>query len=352
MALIATLKAYERHLSALAMVVGFAVDNFAFGRVDHPATQIVLAAYLLIAAVSIVLLHYFEERAQKRGEEFRWAGVLSAFTQFAFGGLWSAFLIFYSRSAVMATSWPFLVILAAILLGNEIFRDYRSRLVFTAILFFFALFSYATFVVPIFAGRLDSMTFVASGALAMLLFAVFLAALALLARSRFSQDLGQIVAGAVFIFISLNTLYYMDVLPPLPLALADAGIFASKDEVARKYRSEAAFLPWYKRFSDPRQYQMPAGAPLYAFSSVFAPDGLTTQIVHEWEWYDEAKAKWVTETVIPFAITGGRANGYRGYSTKANLRNGLWRVDVETRDGRVISRVNFAVGAGYRAAQH
>ena len=344
MALIATLKAYERHLSAAAMVVGFALDNLLFGRIDHPATQIVLASYLLIAAGSIVLLHYFEERARKCGERFRWSAVLSAFTQFAFGGLWSAFLIFYARSAVMATSWPFLVILAAIFLGNEIFRDYRSRLVFTAILLFFALFSYATFVVPIFTGRLDTRTFVVSGALAILVFAVVLAALALLARSRISRDLGQIVAGAAFIFVSLNIFYYMDVLPPLPLALADAGIFASRDAVARKYRSEPAFLPWYRKFNDPKQYQMPAGRPLYAFSAVFAPEGLTTQIMHEWEWYDEAHAKWVTETVISFPIAGGRKNGYRGYSTKSNLREGRWRIDVETRDGRVISRVNFTVG--------
>ena len=343
MALIATLKAYERHLSAAAMVSGFALDNLAFGRIDHPATQIVLASYLIIAAVSIVLLHYYEECAQKRGERFRWAGMLSAFTQFAFGGLWSAFLIFYARSAVMATSWPFLVILAAVLLGNEIFRDYRSRLVFTAILFFFALFSYATFVVPIFTGRLDTMTFVASGALAVLVYAGFLAALALLARSRFSRDLSQIIAGAAFIFVSLNTLYYMDVLPPLPLALADAGIFTSKDAVARKYQEANAFLPWYKRFNDPQTYQVAAGQPLYAFSAVFAPDGLTTQIVHEWEWYDEAHGKWVTESVIPFDIAGGRANGYRGFTDKTNLQNGPWRVDVETRDGRVISRVNFIV---------
>lgn len=345
MALIATLKVYERHLSALAMVVGFALDNLAFGRVDHPATQIVLAAYLLIAAVSIVLLHYFEERARKCGAAFRWSALLSAFTQFAFGGLWSAFLIFYSRSAVMATSWPFLVILAAVFAGNEIFRDYRSRLVFTAILLFFALFSYATFVVPIFTGTIGARIFILSGALTILAYAVFLAALALLARSRISQDLGQIVAGAAVIFLGLNILYYMDILPPLPLALADAGIFASQDAVARKYQGETAFLPWYKRFNDPKQYQMPAGRPLYAFSAVFAPAGLTTQIVHEWEWYDQAHSQWVTQTVISFPIAGGRKNGYRGYSTKSNLRDGPWRVDVETRDGRVIGRVNFIVGA-------
>ncbi len=39
---------YERHLSAAAMAAGFAVDNYAFGRVDHPATHLILAGYLLL----------------------------------------------------------------------------------------------------------------------------------------------------------------------------------------------------------------------------------------------------------------------------------------------------------------
>ena len=52
-ALIAKLKPYERQLSALAMIGGFVFDNFAFGRIDHPATQAVFAGYLLFAGASI-----------------------------------------------------------------------------------------------------------------------------------------------------------------------------------------------------------------------------------------------------------------------------------------------------------
>ena len=70
--------------------------------------------------------------------------------QFALGGLWSAFLVFYTRGAVLAASWPFLLVLAAIFIGNELFKKYHSQLVFTAVLYFFALFSYAIVTVPIF----------------------------------------------------------------------------------------------------------------------------------------------------------------------------------------------------------
>ncbi len=155
---IAKLRTYERQLSAAAMVGGFVFDNFAFGRIDHPATQAVLAAYLLFAAASIAFLHYFESRAEQQHRKFRWRAIVSAATQFALGGLWSAFLIFYSRSSAIVVSWPFLLVLAGILLSNEIFREYHSRLVFTLVLLFIALFSYMTFVVPIVVGTMNEFT--------------------------------------------------------------------------------------------------------------------------------------------------------------------------------------------------
>ncbi|MNT64341.1 hypothetical protein D3C72_2022330 [compost metagenome] len=42
-------------------------------------------------------------------------------------------------------------------------------------------------------------------------------------------------------------------------------------------------------------------------------------------------------------ITGGRKNGYRGFSTKANYTAGEWRISVETTDGREIGRIYFEV---------
>jgi hypothetical protein len=343
MAIISTLKAHERHLSAAAMIGGFALDNFAFERIDHPATEAVLASYLLIAAGTIAILHYFEERAEQSNIRFRWSAVISGLTQFSFGGLWSAFLIFYSRSAVIETAWPFLLILVLIFLGNEIFREYRSRLVFTSILLFFAIFSCCTFIVPIFTGTIDHRTFLLSGALAIFAFIIFLALLALLTRSRIRRDLGKITLGAIAIFGGLNLFYYMNVLPPLPLALVDSGMYYSRSDVDQKYRGANHFQPWYRKLKRVSKFQLSAGQPLYAYSAVFAPVRLTTQIVHEWEWFNPETKSWKTETVITFPILGGREFGYRGYSFKAHLRTGAWRVDVETKEGRIIERMHFDI---------
>ena len=139
-ALIAKLKPYERQLSALAMIGGFVFDNFAFGRIDHAMTQAVFIVYLLVAGISIAVLHGLESRPDGRKPSDKTRTILVAVTQFALGCLLSGFCVFYIRSASVTSSWPFLLAMAAIFIGNEYLRQYHARLVFAALLFFFALY--------------------------------------------------------------------------------------------------------------------------------------------------------------------------------------------------------------------
>jgi len=58
----------------------------------------------------------------------------------------------------------------------------------------------------------------------------------------------------------------------------------------------------------------------------------------------EGKAKdYVTTDRIGFPISGGRDDGYRGFTVKQRVTPGDWRVDVETDDGRILGRVSFRV---------
>ena len=54
--------------------------------------------------------------------------ILVAITQFALGCLLSGFCVFYIRSASITSSWPFLLAMAAIFIGNEYMRRYHARL--------------------------------------------------------------------------------------------------------------------------------------------------------------------------------------------------------------------------------
>jgi hypothetical protein len=348
--LFSTLRKYERHLSAIAMVIGFAFDNYFFGRVDHPATQIALFVYIVVAIGSILFIHFIEMRAKPEGPLQKAHPFLVVATQFAFGGLWSAFLIFYGRSAVVSASWPFLIVLAGILVGNEMFRKYRARLVFTCTLLFFALFSYTIFVVPVFTGTVGRGIFLLSGILAIAIFCLFLLVLLLVGAERLRSAWREIAMGAAGVFAAINLFYFSNILPPLPLALERAGVFHSVTRVGADYQAVAEPNPWYSAMGTTPVVHTGAGEPIYLYSAVFAPIQLRTSIVHVWQLYDSARG-WQSVSVVRFPITGGRDGGYRGYSIKSDPAPGRWRVDIETSDGLLIGRIPFFVQRGLGSAK-
>ncbi|HXJ00940.1 MAG TPA: DUF2914 domain-containing protein, partial [Micropepsaceae bacterium] len=254
----------------------------------------------------------------------------------------SAFLIFYGRSAVIAASWPFLLVLAGMLVGNEIFRKYQERLAFTCTLLFFALFSYAIFTVPMVTRQIGPRTFVFSGSVAIAVFALVLLALWIIGPARMRSAWRNIAMGALGVYVVLNLFYFANVLPPLPLTLTTAGVFHTVTKVGDAYQAVAEPNTLLAEAGAAPVLHLAPGEPLYVYSAVFAPIQLRTNIVHVWRRYD-ATAGWQTESAVTFPITGGREGGYRGFSIKSSPRAGRWRVDITMADGRLIGRVPFSV---------
>src|ERR1043165_2214411 len=217
-------KKHERQISALSLVGGFAFDSWAFGRIDHATTQAVFIVYLLVTGISIAVLHGLESRPDGRKPTDKTRTILMAVTQFALGCLLSGFCVFYIRSASVTSSWPFLLAMAAIFIGNEYMRRYHARLVFSALLFFFALYSYAILLVPLVIHRIGRIPFLISGAVAVVIFFCDMQPLARLGHERYHGARMQIFAGMALITVFLNAVYFLRVLPPLPLVLTDAGV--------------------------------------------------------------------------------------------------------------------------------
>jgi len=337
--LLAWMQKYERHLSAVAMAAGFIVDSIFFERVDLWQTQVVFAAYAVMCFISIPLLQWIETRNISAPA---WRVILPFMTQFALGGFWSGFVIFYGRSADLGSSWPFLLILFLVFLGSEYFHQYHARLVFTSVLFFFAIYSYAIFALPIYTGTIGTLTFIESGMVAIGIFALFTVILRMLARERFLIDVWRIRIGAFFVLVVMNVFYLTNILPPLPLSAESVGVYHLVWRVPGAYLATEEAQPWQVRYLGfaPTMHLV-SGDSLYAYSSVFAPTTLMATIVHKWQWYDSVKKQWINKSTIAYPIQGGRDGGYRGYSAVPILDAGMWRVSIETDDGRTITRLPF-----------
>ena len=334
---------YERTLSAFGMVAGFVTDNLMFRRIDLPNTQAIFAGYLTLAAASIAGLHFLERRAREGRMYARWRALFPMATQFALGALWSGFLVFYSRSAVVTASWPYLALLTGFFIGNEILKRYHARLVFTSVLFFFAVYSFSIVTVPVYTHTIGRWTFLASGFVAVGVLILFLYLLAEINRAQFVAARGKIAIGVTAVYIAMNVFYFTNTLPPLPLALARVGIYHAVKKTGDTYQAQGESEPWYTRFGVAPVIHVAEGQPLYAYSAVFAPIKLSTRIVHVWRRYDPKTGHWLRVSTVGFAINGGRDGGYRGYTVKHNPQPGDWRVDIDTSEGHLIGRIAFKV---------
>lgn len=325
-------------------MLGFIVDNFTLTRIDLSFDNIVLFTYLTIALLAIVAINFYEEGVLKGFlfEKVRFIAPLAM--QFAFGGLFSGFVIFYSRSASLITSWPFILMLIALLVGNEFFKKKYTRFTFRMSIFFVALFSFLIFYVPVVTKSINAGIFLLSGVISLALMAILVHTLRVFIPARIKKSKNALRLSIVSIFVLINIFYFTNIIPPIPLSLKEASAhYFVERTVGGDYLATSEIEKWYSFLTLGNTIYVSVGEPVYVFSSVFAPTKLNTQIFHKWQYYDEGRDEWIESDKLGFAISGGRDGGYRGYTMKSNVTEGLWRVDVLTKRNQLLGRVKFKV---------
>ncbi len=337
---------YERYVSPITLAIGFTFDNLTLRRIDVFYSNFLLISYLFISASSIMLLNIHEtRRTRDQKERSETIHAISVFMmQFCLGGLFSASFLFYSRSGSLIASWPFLLMLVVYIAGNELLRKNYIRLSFQIGVFFTALFSYLIFFLPVILGRMGDSIFLLAGIASLIITALFVYILSWAAPERTMRSAPVIILAVGGLFAIINSLYFTNLIPPIPLALKQAGIYRSVEKLADgTYVTVGEKQTWFSVFAPDPVLHADPGASLYALSAVFAPANLDTDIVHEWQRYDAGDKKWVTVSDVDLSITGGREAGFRTFSQKTGVYSGLWRVNVETPRGQLIGRLSFTV---------
>lgn len=335
---------HQHTLATAALIVGFAIDVITFRTLSLTIAELVLAAHLTVVAGTIVVsVLPVRGRGEKLVAQIRTLTPL--LHQYSTGSLLSAFLVLYAASGSLVASAPFLILLVIAAVGNETLKLQTYRLPFQTTLFFLNLFLFAALATPIALGMLGLMTFLAAAVAAVGVFIMFMLVLRFILGRAYHIHQNAVRTGFVSVLGLLVFLYFVNVIPPIPLSVKTAGAYHSVTKVGDHYVVADEERVWYERFFDLEgvRLHLAPGSRAYVYTAVFAPARLNTTVVHRWERFNSTSGAWETHSMANFPIVGGRAGGYRGYSFVDGPAPGRWRVSVETARGQVIGRVYLTV---------
>ena len=335
-------------MPAVFFLSGVTYDTLTLTRIDRLQDNLILLLYLAMLGALIVLTGRVGMESPPDPEQrsasspfMRWVLESRPYypmaSQFLLGSLFSAYTIFYSRSATFSGTAVFFALLILLLVANEFLRDRLSNLRLLISLYAVVCFAFFTFFLPVITGYMNAIIF-AIGAL--LSIGVILRVAQLIYRNNpdrsREEGIGVTVPAAALIGILVG-FYFLNWIPPVPLSLKFGGIYHDVKRPGAQF--ELAFERQWYEFWKQSDTTFPSNTPIYCFTAVFAPVDLNTTIHHHWYYRPNSNRSFSHADKIPLKISGGREGGYRAYSFKQGLDVGEWRVDVEAKDGRILGRV-------------
>ncbi len=230
------------------------------------------------------------------------------------------------------------------MIGNEVFKQKTNHIVFQVTIFFFALFSWSIFFVPTVFKHISAWTFFGSTIVTLVIFCGFMWILKRAVKERYQTYRKKILLSSLCLFVVIQGLYITGLIPPLPLVAKDVGVYQSVSRLSDgNYKVTSQKERLQDMLSMTPHIQVVLGSPLYVFSAIYSPTDLDITVSHAWARYDEKKKEWVQVSKVDVPLVGGRTKGYRLYTMYPYVTEGLWRVDIQTKNGQIMKRVKFKV---------
>lgn len=336
---------HQKYLPVLFFIGGFIWDSLTLGRIDRLYDRTILSTYMVLLSVAIYMFNVADDGKWKDTFFEKHEKYLPLAIQFFLGALCSAFVIYFSRSVSFSKTLSFFVILVILLFGNELLKQRISNKYLQFSAYFFVNFTFCTFFIPVLIKEMSTFIFIISGLISLgtttaLIIYIYAVSPSTRAEIHGGKTLG-LVAG---IYLMINIFYYFNLIPPVPLALESGIVAHNVEKVNGDYRVTYQQEVWYKFWRDNSltYYQEP-GTNVYVFTSIFAPTDLQKSVSHRWKWKDPDTGEWQIADNIGYEITGGRDKGYRGFTYKNNINEGIWKVDVITEEGLILGIIDFEI---------
>ena len=360
----------EKFFPAFAFLGGFSWDSMTIGSKVYGSDLVILFLYYLLALVSIyfiatrisvesknmdsgesiygedsdVEIHQnFFSKIKNREWSSSWIERLTCVVQFCFGNLYSALVICYFKSSGSIASFAIVLILAALLVGNEFLKEKYEN--FGICLAFLCLLGtmFFNFLIPHLVHGMGPFWFF----LSILLSAVVCYLLWTKSSWGYSRQKRFLVA-PIAICLVLFIAYLANWIAPVPLVLKQQ--IVCKNFNRETYSCDVDKLDFWQRVGFKGEtIHRDEGDEVYFMSSVYAPAELKAPIEFRWYYKEPSTNKFkLTDKITSsrMVVRGGRDAGYRSYSKKKNIPPGTYKVETAYKDGAVIGAKTFKVLEG------
>jgi hypothetical protein len=317
---------------------GFVWDALTIGRNVTSSDIWIFAGYLLLAFMLVYLISHprfvllDQDSLAKPLKMTLEKGVPFLALQFLYGSLLSALFILYFKSTGYWLAWLITLCLGILLVLNEFLENEYRRYTTTWAMLGLCSMLFLNFALPFVLGSVHAAWFYLSTLTG--------ATVVTWIYKKTPSHLGSIKP-VWAIAVVLMFAYWVDAIPPVPLVARETALGYEIEKVDGNYQLSKQAAPWvqfWHRSIDTLYSQ----DKVVCLSSIFAPVGLNTTLYHDWQHYD-AKHGWQTLSRVGFKLTGGRQEGYRGYTYKTNLALGDWRVLVTTEEHKTIAVHSFTI---------
>ena len=339
------IRRHSKYVPIIFFIGGFIFDTLTLGRIDRTYDLTILCLHMTSLSIVLYLYNLVDDGKWKNTFLERYEEYFPLAIQFFFGGLSSAYVIYFSRSVSLSKTASFFIILVLLLIANEFLKKRISNKYLQFGVYYFISFTFFAFMIPVFLKELNTTIFLISGAASLAVTLVLLIFIYGKSPStRQEINLGKMITIILSIYGIINLFYFLKLIPPVPLAL-DKGIVAHNvtmkdNRYLVSYESEDSFVFWRKHKLD---FLYQPNESVYIFSSIFAPTDLKKAVFHRWKWYNETTREWETTEDIGYNITGGRDGGFRGYTYKNNVKPGEWEVQVLTDEEQLLGVIKFEI---------
>lgn len=332
---------HSKYYPAAFFFFGFLFDIITLGRIDDVFSIVQQAVYLALIGL---IIHFRQLELASiwhaPAKLVKLWGYQTEALHFILGSLLSSYTLFYFMSASLSTSLVFMILIMGLLVANELPSFQRQSLPLKSALYYLCLVSFLSYLMPIILRFVSVLT--------LLLAVIICLLIAYSNRQRLvKRGLDVLTANrshlipAASVCGTLLVLYFLKLLPPIPVSVQYMGIYHKIEKLQEKYALSYDRPFWAVWQNGAQIFKAQPGDKIHVFARIFSPATIDDNVVFKWEQY--INDQWSPSDSVSIHVYGGRDEGFRAYAVKSNYQPGEWRVRIETADGREMGRISFDI---------